>query len=266
MTALPLNAGDIAIATVVVVLDAVLSVILRLQIHRALVIASLRMLAQLVALGFILRMVFALDAAWLTATLVLAMTLAAAREAAARPRQRLRHGHFVVGLTSVAAPAVLTSLFAFACLLPRGAHWSPQFIVPIVGILLGNVLNAVSIGMASALESVAQDAPGIEARLMLGQTYRTSTAALQRRSVYRAMVPLVNQMSAAGIITMPGIMTGQVLAGVDPLQAATYQITLMLLLAGGSGLAAILSVRLALTRLTDERQRLRLDRLGRVKS
>ncbi|SEM54673.1 putative ABC transport system permease protein [Luteibacter sp. UNCMF331Sha3.1] len=262
MNALPLHAGDIAIAAVVVVLDAMLSIMMRLQMHRALAIASLRMVVQLVALGFILRTVFAVDAAWLTATLVLAMTLAAAREAAARPRQRLHRGHFVASLTSVAAPSLLTCLFALVCLLPAGAGWPPQFVIPVVGILLGNVLNAVSIGMTGVLESVTQDAPAIEARLLLGHTFRTATGELQRRAVRRAMVPLVNQMSAAGIITMPGIMTGQVLAGMDPLQAATYQIVLMLLLAGGSGLAAILSVRLVLGRLTDERQRLRLDRLS----
>jgi ABC-type uncharacterized transport system, permease component len=133
--------------------------------------------------------------------------------------------------------------------------------VPVAGILLGNVLNSVSIGMAAILEGIALAAPAIEGQLMLGHSFREASGALERDAIRRAMVPLVNQMSAAGIITMPGIMTGQVLAGMDPLGAATYQVVLMLLLAGGSGLAAIVSVRLVLRQLTDERERLRLDRL-----
>jgi putative ABC transport system permease protein len=259
----PFPSVDIALAAVVLVLDAVLSMTMRLQVHRALAVASLRMIAQLVALGFILRTVFAANAAWLTMALILAMTLAAAREAAARPQRRLNRGHFLTSLTGVAAPALLTCLFAMACFTGPGADgWTPRIVVPIAGILLGNVLNSVSMGMTGVLDGVTREATAIEARLLLGHTFHEATAPLQRRAVRQALVPLINQMSAAGIITMPGIMTGQVLAGMDPLHAATYQIVLMLLLAGASGLAAIASVRLVLGRLTDERQRLRIDRLG----
>jgi putative ABC transport system permease protein len=68
-------------------------------------------------------------------------------------------------------------------------------------------------------------------------------------------------MSAAGVVTLPGIMTGQILAGFDPVEAVKYQILLMFLLSGGSGLAALIASYLAAWRLTDDRQRLRLDRL-----
>jgi len=85
---------------------------------------------------------------------------------------------------------------------------------------------------------------------------------LIRVSVRRGLLPTINQMAAAGIITLPGIMTGQILAGMDPLEAAKYQILLMFLLSGGSGLAAVAVVYLAAWRLTDDRQRLRLDRLS----
>ena len=84
---------------------------------------------------------------------------------------------------------------------------------------------------------------------------------LIRASVRRALLPIINQMSAAGVVTLPGIMTGQILAGMDPMEAAKYQILLIFLLSGGSGLAAVAVVYLAAMRLTDDRQRLRIDRL-----
>jgi putative ABC transport system permease protein len=68
-------------------------------------------------------------------------------------------------------------------------------------------------------------------------------------------------MSAAGVVTLPGIMTGQILAGLDPMEAVKYQILLMFLLSGGAGLSAVAVVFLAARHLTDKRQRLRLDRL-----
>jgi ABC-type uncharacterized transport system, permease component len=102
MNALALHPGDIAIAAIVLLVDGLLSIAMRLRVHRALAIASLRMMLQLIALGFVLRAVFRVDAAWLTFALVLVMTVAAAREAAARPQRRLRRGHYMVSFASVA--------------------------------------------------------------------------------------------------------------------------------------------------------------------
>ena len=101
----------------------------------------------------------------------------------------------------------------------------------------------------------------IEAQLALGASFSRAMRGLIRTSVRRALLPIINQMSAAGVVTLPGIMTGQILAGMDPLEAAKYQILLIFLLSGGSGLAAVAVVYLAAMRLTDDRQRLRIDRL-----
>ena len=76
-----------------------------------------------------------------------------------------------------------------------------------------------------------------------------------------ALIPTINQMAAAGIVTMPGIMTGQLLAGMNPLAASRYQILLMFLITGGNVIAAVLSTSLLVRRLCDDRERLRLDRL-----
>ena len=102
----------------------------------------------------------------------------------------------------------------------------------------------------------------IEARLALGATLRAALAPIMRNAVRKGLIPVVNQMSAAGIITLPGIMTGQLLAGMDPLAAVKYQILLLFLLAGSSGLASGAAVWLASRAIGDERDRLRLDRLA----
>ena len=128
--------------------------------------------------------------------------------------------------------------------------------------MLGNVLNAASLALDSLLGGVVRERAAIEAQLALGATIRTAMGRLVREALRRALLPIVNQMSAAGIVTLPGIMTGQILAGMAPMEAVKYQILLMFLLSGGSGLAAVAAVLLAARRLTDVRQRLRLDRLA----
>lgn len=257
-----LSWSDLAAASAILLLDGLLSVRMRLDVHRQLGIAAVRLIVQLVALGYLLRLVFAIDVAWMTFAVIAAMTLAAAREAASRSMRRLKRGHFVMSLVGVGVPSLLTCLFALVTMLRPEPLWSPRYAIPLAGILLGNVLTAVSLSLDGVLDGAKREAPAIEARLLLGHSMREATAPLARRSVQRALIPLLNQMSAAGIITMPGIMTGQVLSGLDPLYAATYQIALMLLLAGGSALASFMTVRLSLARLSDERERLRLDRLS----
>jgi len=124
------------------------------------------------------------------------------------------------------------------------------------------VLNSASLGLDSFFEGVTTGRARIEAQLALGATIREALSELTRSSIRRGMIPIINQMSAAGVITLPGIMTGQLLAGMDPVEAAKYQILLLFLLTGAGGLASAGSVYMAARSMTDERQRLRSDRLG----
>ena len=122
-------------------------------------------------------------------------------------------------------------------------------------------MNAASLALDTLLSSVVREKAAIEAQLCLGATSRQAMGRILRAAMRRGLLPVVNSMSAAGVVTLPGIMTGQILAGIDPMEAVKYQILLMFLLSGGAGLSAVAVVFLAARRLTDGRQRLRLDRL-----
>jgi putative ABC transport system permease protein len=253
---------DLAIAAVLIVLDGVLSLVLRLGLHRHLAWAALRMVVQLVLIGFILRWVFAVASPLVTLAVVLVMVAIAGREVAARPEQRLgRFGNYAVGATAVALATFLTAILALTTAIRPQPWYDPRYAIPLVGIVLGNVLNGGSLALDSLLGGVVRERAAIEAQLALGVSYGQAMRGLIRTSVRRALLPIINQMSAAGVVTLPGIMTGQILAGMDPLEAAKYQILLIFLLSGGSGLAAVAVVYLAARRLTDDRQRLRIDRL-----
>jgi len=84
---------------------------------------------------------------------------------------------------------------------------------------------------------------------------------VQRAAVHAGFIPIVNAMSAAGVISLPGMMTGQILAGAPPVEAVKYQILIMFLIAVGTGLGTLAAVRLSAGRVFDERERLRLDRI-----
>ena len=184
------------------------------------------------------------------------------REVAARPERRFKdQSNFAIGFVSVGFATFVTAILALTTAIRPQPWFDPHYAIPLAGIILGNVLNSASLSLDSFLGSVQRERLAIEARLSLGESYRDSIAPLVRDAIRRGLLPIINQMSAAGIVTLPGIMTGQILAGLDPLEAVKYQILLMFLLSGGSGLSALATSYLAAWRLTDERQRLRLDRL-----
>jgi putative ABC transport system permease protein len=263
MNAIPLSLADIAIASVLLMLDAVLSLWLGLKLHRQLGIAAVRMVLQLLLIGAVLRTVFSLASPALTLALVCVMVATAAREAAARPERRLAGaGNYRIGIATVSAATGLIALFALTTAIRPQPWYDPRYAIPLVGIVLGTVLNAASLGLDGLLGGIQRERAAIEAQLALGANRIEALRPLMKHAIRRAMLPIINQMSASGIITLPGLMTGQLIAGMEPMQAVKYQILLMFLLSGGAGLAAVGAVYLAAHQVTDARHRLRLDRLS----
>jgi putative ABC transport system permease protein len=259
---IPLRPEDLAIAASLVAFDAALSLILRLRLHRQVLVAAARMAVQLVAVGYLLRLIFALKNPLATLAIVLVMAGVAAREIAARPERKFRGlSGLALSAGAVAVATVVTVGLALATAIRPTPWYDPRYAVALAGIILGSVLNAGSLSLDALLGAVGRERPAIEAQLALGESFGAATAPLLRDAVRRGLLPIINQMSAAGVITLPGIMTGQILAGLDPLEAVKYQILLMFLLACASGLAALTIAYAAIRRLTDDRQRLRLDRL-----
>jgi putative ABC transport system permease protein len=262
MNAIHLDAWDLLAAAGLIVLDAALSLWLRLGVHRQILVAAVRMVAQLTIVGLVLRHVFAGASPAATLAVIVFMVGAAAREVATRPKGRLeRWMNYRISAAVVACAGFATVLLALTTAVRPTPWYEPRYAIPLMGIVLGSVLNAASLALDGVLDGVVRERARIEARLALGTPLREAIGPLVRSATRRGMLPVANQMSAAGIITLPGIMTGQLLAGMDPIDAVKYQILLMFLLAGASGLASCGAALLAVRALSDERQRLRTDRL-----
>ena len=262
MTTIALHPLDLALAALLVLINAAASMALRLQIHRQILWAATRMVVQLLLVGLVLRFVFQAASPAVTLLIVALMIGAAAREVAVRPTRRLQGGgNYRIGALVVGLSSVATVVLALMTAIRPDPWFDPRYAIPLMGIVLGSVLNSASLGLDSFFEGVTTGRRAIEAQLALGATLHQALASLIRSASRRGMVPIINQMSAAGIITLPGIMTGQLIAGMDPMEAVKYQILLLFLLTGASGLASAGAVYLAARSMTDERQRLRSDRL-----
>ena len=215
-----LDAHDLAIAAVLIGLDGVISLAFGLGLHRQLAVAAVRMVVQLLLIGIILTRVFALASPPVTFAVIVAMVAIAGREVAVRPEQRLiRLGNYTVGLAAVAFATGMTSILALTTALRPQPWYEARYAIPLVGIVLGNVLNAATLALDTLLSSVVREKAAIESQLSLGVTARQAMSGLLRSAMRRGLLPVVNAMSASGLVTLPGIMTGQILAGIDPMEA-----------------------------------------------
>ncbi|MEN8260726.1 MAG: ABC transporter permease, partial [Pseudomonadota bacterium] len=139
----------------------------------------------------------------------------------------------------------------------------PQYAIPLLGMLLGNTMTGVAISLDNLTRNAWERRDAVEARLMLGHDWNTAIADIRHEALRSGLIPIINAMTTAGIVSLPGMMTGQILAGSPPLEAAKYQLLILFLIAAGTGLGSMAAVWLGARRLFDERQRLRLERLVR---
>jgi putative ABC transport system permease protein len=258
-----LSYADLTLASLLILLVAGLSLLLELGMARRLVVAALRMALQLTLVGLVLTALFALVSPWWTGLAALIMILFAGQEVAARQERPLA-GLWAYGLGTAVMlfSASLVTLFALSTQVKPDPWYDPRYAVPLLGMILGNTMNGIGLGLNSLTTALAREKAAVEARLALGHTRAQAFSGPVRAALATGLMPIVNAMSATGIVSLPGMMTGQILAGADPAEAVKYQILIMFLIAGGTGLGATGAVLGAALRLSDERQRLRLDRLA----
>lgn len=262
MDAPPLGYLDLALASGLVLANAALSWMLHLGLERQIVVAAARAAVQLSLVGLVLKLLFATVSLPLVLLAVAVMIAAASREVATRQERRFSGWWgFGVGAGPMAVATLAVAGFALATHIRSEPWYDPRFVIPLVGIILGNAMSGVSLGLNSLLTGVSRDRAAIESRLALGADRMEALGPFLQRAMRGGLIPVINQMAAAGLITLPGMLTGQVLAGMDPGEAVKYQILILFLLAGATGFGVLGAVYVAARRLTDERHRLRLDRL-----
>jgi putative ABC transport system permease protein len=262
MSYIALDGLDLALAALLVVLNGGLSLALQLGLTRQLTIATLRMIVQLLLVGLVLEVLFSLVSPLWTGLAALAMLLFAGREIMARQERRLT-GFWAYGLgtSCMLVAATLVTLFALVVQVNPDPWYHPRYALPLLGMVLGNTMTGIALGLHTLTTGLTRDRAAVEARLALGATRYEAVLPVSRAAMRTALMPIINSMAATGLVALPGMMTGQILAGADPVQAVKYQILVMFLIAGGTGLGATSAVMAGGRRLTDARHRLRLDRL-----
>jgi putative ABC transport system permease protein len=260
---IPLGFGELALAALLVLIHAGLSIVLQLRLGTEIAVAALRMVVQLLLLGLVLDILFAQASPLWTGLAATVMIGFAGYEVVARQTRRLA-GYWGYGIatSAVLAAAGLVTLYALTTQVRPDPWYDPRFALPLLGMVLGNTMTGVALGLNTLTTTARRERNAIEARLALGADKWTALRPSLREAMKSGLIPIINAMAATGLVAIPGMMTGQILAGVPPQEAIKYQLLVMFLIAGGTGLGVFAAVYAGAGRITDARHRLRLDRLG----
>jgi len=252
--AIELEFWQLAIAASLILISGTISLLLHLELERRLLLAAVRTVVQLLLIGLVLGWIFKANQWYIVVALMLAMTLIAGFAAVGRTGRRYR-GIWLDSFVSMWASSWLILAVALLAVVQVDPWYKPQYAIPLLGMILGNTLNGISLGLDRLGEELAAKRDEVESLLALGATRWEAALAPIQQAVRTGMIPIINSMMVVGLVSLPGMMTGQLLAGADPLQAVMYQIVIMFLIAAGTSLGTVSVVLLSYRRLfTPEHQ------------
>ncbi len=250
-----LSLFDVLLASMMMFIALGISWGLKLSLGKTLIIAALRTTIQLSLVGLVLAWVFAGSSAWQVLSMLTLMTLIAsfaAKNRIKRPYQGLLFDTII----SLSVATTVVTLLAIIVVLKVSPWHTPQFIIPILGLILGNSLTAISLTSNELINNIHDKRSQITTLLALSATPYEATYALIKSGIINGMTPTINSMMIVGLVSLPGMMTGQILAGIEPTGAVRYQIVTMFFICTGSMLSCTISSLLIIRHFFNKRGQL----------
>lgn len=243
-TVMNLSILQLSLAYIVVLL--LLIIFKSRGIHREkdILIATVRMTVQLTLMGYILMFVFQ-NPSWLLTTLMIGIMIAFAIHSAIKRVNISMSKELKYLIAYSMIFGALTSAVFFIIIVLKVRPWfNPQYFIPISGMIIGNSMTGITLGSNKLCNDMLENREMIENSLMLGATPFLATKTIVNNAFDSAILPTMNNMLTMGIVSLPGMMTGQILSGTFPITAIKYQIAIMLAILGSTALATVMFVTL----------------------
>ncbi len=230
----------------------------KLRLGRDLAVSIVRMSLQLLAIGFVLEYLFELDIWYVTIGVFVVMVFFAARTIIARTGVKLGGMTPILALAMLAGAGSVTAFLVLAVV--RVDPWyAPRYFIPLAGMVLGNSMSGCALALERFYAGVKDNIKLVETHLAHGATGVEATQDIFRASFRASLIPTLSSMSGIGLVFIPGMMTGQILGGVDPVDAIRYQMVIMMAILGSVAIASFVILFLERRRFFDEYQLLKPD-------
>lgn len=235
--------GHLALGLIFIVFAGGASIYHSLKLERDLLVGTIRTFVQLFILGYVLKFVFALNHMVMVLSLFGFMILFAAWTVYGRVKEKQISFFFPV-LISMLISYFLVAYMVTGVVVNVDPWWEPRYFIPLGGMVIGNSMNAIAIAIERLLGELRTKRAEIEMKLCLGADSKEACRDIVKNAMQAGMIPSINSMMAVGMVFIPGMMTGQIIAGSDPVTAIKYQIVVMVMLTGSTTLGTLMTVLL----------------------
>lgn len=235
-----LDLFDLVLTLILLGLAVALSLWQRLRLEGQMIVAVARSLLQLLVLGYVTAFVFDLNSPWAVIGFILILltlaTLAIRNRISIGQRQSLMPMLWGGLFTST----ILTLAYAILVVIQPFVWYDPRYLIPIAGILIANSMNSAAVAGERLAKTMKNNRLEIETHLSLGASPQQVTQEYRREAIRAGFTPVLNSLMVIALVTLPNFFSGELLGGVDPLNAISYQILLVLLQVFSSLLATVL--------------------------
>ncbi|WP_338786455.1 ABC transporter permease [Metabacillus sp. FJAT-53654] len=211
-----------------------------LKREKRIIISTARMTIQLILVGYILTYIFKQPNPFLITLIVLLMLCFAVyntyKQVALPINKKLKK---IIAISMISGSLVTLIYFNFV-VIHFQPWYEPQYLIPIAGMIIGNSMTGITLGVKNLVEGIQREKQLIESALMLGAKPEAATKTVVNSAFDSAILPTINNLVGMGIVFLPGMMTGQILAGISPLIAIEYQIAVLLGITGSVSLTVMI--------------------------
>ncbi len=245
---IPISNFQLALTVILVLITGGISSVLKLGLLKSLIWGTIRTFVQLTLVGYALTYIFAINNLWLIIAIITLMCYIASRTAVKRTSNVPDYPTLLAFLSLLASTYLVGSIVVTLIISPD-PWYSARIAIPIFGMILGNAMNGIALSLDRLYGEARSRTTEIEAMLAFGATPWEAIRDSVREAVRAGMTPTINSLMVVGLVSLPGMMTGQILGGADPSEAVRYQIVVMLMIAAAVAIGCLVLVGLSYKKL-----------------
>nr|CAG8461154.1 14667_t:CDS:10 [Entrophospora candida] len=250
----PLEWKHVGVASTFIMINGLISIWFGLKLEKSLFISSIRCVVQLTLMGMILKDVFKARNPLIIMTMIFVLIFLGANEVV-----------FNKILISLSLSTLFIGVIGSRFAMNQKPFWDPQIFIPTMGMILGNTMSAIAVGISYALAQFGEQKDKIEMSLSFGATRWEAGRPVAVEAIRLAMLPTINSMSIIGLISIPGMMTGQIIGGAPIMDAVKYQQIIMFMISASTALGVLFSTFVCVFTCIDDHHRLRTERISNAK-
>lgn len=237
-----LNLFQIMSAYLFIIILLVIVKVKKINREKEILVASIRMTIQLIAMGYVLTYLFDNMSPIATIIVIIVMEFFAVNNINKKCKVENKRLKNIV-VYSIILGTVSSIAYFILIVIKLPTWYDPSYVIPLAGMLIGNSMTGISLGVTTLMNGMESERDNIETLLMLGVAPKEACKDLVSKAFDSAILPTINSMIGMGIVFLPGMMTGQILAGINPITAIMYQIAIMLGIVGSVSLSVIIFVQ-----------------------